>query len=138
MFYKLFRWFIANAMLPILAPVLFLCIIYWFQDGSFPIWTVFLDLVKNGFYVFSALSLIFSLLEDSPVLKVSGIGPLQGAGFMLLVVMTLYMFFLIQTKDSQYVSNHGLQFGVIWLFTAVSAFYAKYKLIKYKQTTGLL
>lgn len=137
MIQKLFRWFMANALLPILAPVLFMCIIYWFQDGSFPLLSVFLDLVKNGFYVFSALALIFSLLEDYPNLKMSGIGPLQGAGFMLLVVMTLYMFFLIQTKDSQYVSSHGLQFGAIWLLTALSAFYAKYKLIKYKIITGL-
>ena len=29
----LFRWFMANALLPILAPVVFMCIIYWFLDG---------------------------------------------------------------------------------------------------------
>lgn len=134
---KLFRWFMANVMLPIFAPAFFMCIIYWFQDGSFPLWVVFLDLVKNGFYVFSALALIFSLLEDYPNLKMSGIGPLYGAFLMLLVVMTLYMFYLIQTKDSQYVSSHGIQFGIIWGLTALSAFYAKYKLIKYKRITGL-
>lgn len=127
----------ANALLPILAPVIFMCIIYWFQDGSFPFLIVFLDLVKNGFYVFSALSLIFSLLEDYPVLKMSGIGPLYGAGLMLLVIMTLYMFLLIQTKDSQYVSSHGIQFAVIWIATALSSIYAKYKLINYKNLIGL-
>lgn len=127
----------ANALLPILAPVVFLCIIYWFQDGSFPFLTVFLDLTKNGFYVFSALALIFSLLEDYPVLKMSGMGPLYGAFLMLLVIMTLYMFLLIQTKDSQYVSNHGLQFAIIWIATALSAIYAKYKLINYKSLIGL-
>ena len=127
----------ANAMLPILAPVVFLCIIHWYQDGSFPFLTVFLDLVKNGFYVFSALALIFSLLEDYPVLKMSGIGPLYGAFLMLLVIMTLYMFLLIQTKDSQYVSSHGFQFAIIWVATALSAIFAKYKLINYKSIIGL-
>lgn len=133
---KLLRWFVANALLPILAPVLFMSIIYWFQDGSFPLSIVFLDLVKNGFYVFSALALIFSLIEDYPDLKMSGIGPLYGAFLMLLVVMTLYMFYLIQTKDSQYVSSHIPQFGIIWGLTALSAIYAKYKLIKYKRFNG--
>ena len=137
MIQKLFRWFMANALLPILAPVIFMCVIDWFKDGSFPFLTWFLDLVKNGFYVFSALALIFSLLEDYPVLKMSGIGPLFGAGLMLLTIMTLYMFLLIQTKDSQYVSGHGIQFGVIWVFSALSATYAKYKLLNYKQLNGL-
>jgi hypothetical protein len=135
---KLFRWFIANTLLPILAPVLFLCTISWFKDGSFPFVEVFLDLVKNGFYVFSALSLIFSLLEDYPNLKMSGMGPVQGAFNMLLVIMTLYVFLLIQTKDSQYVSSHALQFAVIWILTALSAFYAKFNLLKYKSNNGLL
>ena len=135
---KLFRWFIANTLLPILAPVLFLCTISWFKDGSFPFVEVFLELVKNGFYVFSALSLIFSLLEDYPNLKMSGMGPVQGAFNMLLVIMTLYVFLLIQTKDSQYVSSHALQFAVIWILTALSAFYAKFNLLKYKSNNGLL
>lgn len=134
---KLFSWFMANALLPILAPVLFMCAIDWFRDGSFPFLTLFLDLVKNGFYVFSALALIFSLLEDYPDLKMSGIGPFFGAGFMLLTIMTLYVFLLIQTKDSQYVSSHGVQFGIIWIFSALSATYAKYKLINYKRINGL-
>lgn len=135
---KLFRWFIANALLPILAPVIFVCIISWFRDGSFPFIDVFLELVKNGFYVFSALSLIFSLLEDYPNLKMSGMGPIMGAFNMLLVIMTLYVFLLIQTKDPQYVSSHAIQFGVIWLLTALSAFYAKFNLLKYKNNIGLL
>lgn len=135
---KLFRWFIANALLPILAPVLFLCTISWFKDGSFPFMVVFLELVKNGFYVFSALSLIFSLLEDYPNLKMSGMGPVQGAFNMLLIIMTLYVFLLIQTKDPQYVSSHALQFAVIWILTALSAFYAKFNLLKYKSNNGLL
>lgn len=134
---RLFRWFMANALLPILAPVIFLCIINWFQDGSFPFLAVFLNLVKNGFYVFSALALIFSLLEDYPDLKMSGIGPLYGAVLMLLVIMTLYMFLLIQTQDSQYVSSHSIQFGIIWIATALSSIYAKYKLINYKSYIGL-
>lgn len=134
---NLSRWFMANALLPILAPVIFLCIVYWFQDGSFPFLREFLNLVKNGFYVFSALALIFSLLEDYHLLKISGIGPIYGAGFMLLVIMTLYMFLLIQTKDSQYVSSHGIQFVIIWLATALSSIYAKYKIINYKKLNGL-
>ena len=135
---KLFGWFMANALLPILAPVIFMCTVYWFEDGSFPFITVFLELVRNGFYVFSALALIFSLTEDYSDLKMSGIGPFYGALLMLIVILTLYMFFLIQTEDSLYVSNHGLQFGLVWLFTALVAFYAKFKLIKYKRLSGLL
>lgn len=137
MIQKLFRWFMANALLPILAPVLFMCIIYWFQDGSFPFMDVLLKLTKNGFYVFSALALIFSLLEDYPKLRMSGIGPMQGALYMLLVIMTLYMFLLIQTKDADYISSHGIQFGATWLATVISAFYAKYQIIKYNKLIGL-
>ena len=65
-------------------------------------------------------------------------GPVQGAFNMLLVIMTLYVFLLIQTKDSQYVSSHALQFAVIWILTALSAFYAKFNLLKYKSNNGLL
>ena len=137
MIQKLFRWFMANALLPILAPVLFMCIVYWFHDGSFPFMEVLLKLIKNGFYVFSALALIFSLLEDYPKLKMSGIGPIQGAFYMLLVILTLYMFLLIQTKDSDYISSHGIQFGATWLATVISAFYAKYQILKYNNLIGL-
>lgn len=137
MFYKLIRWFVANTILPILAPVLYICVSDWFTDGLFPFCEVFFRLIKDGFYVFSALTLIFSLLEDYPDFKISGLGSLMGAILMLLVIITLYIFFLIQTKDSQYVSSHVLQFGLIWVVTALAAIYAKYKLINYKIINGL-
>lgn len=129
---KLIRWFFANTLLPIFTPVLFLCIVEWFQDNSFSFWSTFLQLIWDGFYIFSALALIFSLIEDFPSFKMVGIGTGYGAMLMLLVILTLYIFYLIHTKDSQYVQGHSLQFGVIWLFSAVSAFSAKYKIIKYK------
>ena len=133
---QLLRWFLANALLPIFAPVLFISVVSWFEDGSFPIGDVFQQLIKSGFYVFSALALVFSLLEDYPILKLSGLGPLIGAFSMLVVIATLYMFYLIQTKDASYVKDHILQFSIVWVLTALLAFYIKRKLIVYKQTNA--
>ncbi len=128
---QLFRWFLANALLPIFVPVLFLSGVEWFQNGTFPFDQIFGDLLGNGFYVFSALALIFSLLEDNPVLKMC-MGYMGGAWLMLLTILSLYMFFLIQTEDSKYVENNWFQFGIVWVLSAVSALYYKKEMIDYK------
>lgn len=129
---KLLRWFVANTVLPVFAPVLFLCLVDWFQDDTFLFGMKFLELTRNGFYVFSALALIFSLIEDFHLFKLSGVGSGYGAWLMFLIIVTLLMFYLIQTKDSLYIQNHSLQFVVVWFLSAISAISAKYKIIKYK------
>ncbi len=130
---KLCRWFVANSLLPILAPVIFLCIVEWYRNDAFPFGEIFMELLWGGFYVFSALALIFSLIEDYHIFKMAGIGSLQGAFLMLLVILTLYIFYLIHTEDALYIQNHSFQFILIWLLSAVSATSIKYKILKYKE-----
>ena len=132
MFAKLFRWFIANTVLPVFIPVFFMCVVDWFQDGSFSFGTKFIELIKNGFYIFSALTLVFSLIEDFPSFKLSDIGFVDGCILMVAMIMTLVIFYKTQTGDSLYIQNHVLQFVVIWSFSAISAIIAKYKIVKYK------
>lgn len=134
---KLFRWFIANTLLPIFTPVFFMCMVGWFQDGTFLFGVIFIELVQNGFYIFSALALIFSLIEDFPVFKLAGIGFGYGVWLMVLIIMTLSMFYQIQTKDSGYIQSHVLQFVIVWCFSAISAIAAKYRIIKYKTNNNV-
>jgi len=131
---KLITWFFANTVLPIVVPVFFWCLFEWIQDGNggFLLINKFTKLVMDGFYVFSALTLLFSLIEDSRVFKFAGIGVGYGAGIMVLVIITLWMFYQIKVKDASYIESHSIQFILVWCITVASAIYAKYRIIKYK------
>ena len=127
---RLSMWFIANALLPIVTPVLFLCFADWLISGSFPLKSVLLGLIQNGLYVFSGLTLIFSLFEDCSSFKSAGVGLGFGIFFTLCLIATLTVFYFIQEKDSLYIASHGVQFMVIWIASVVFAISAKYKIMK--------
>lgn len=134
MFRQLLFWFLANAILPIAIPVLCLCTASWLYDGSFPFWEDFMSLLEKGFYIFSALALIFSLFEENEKFKMCA-NTYEGMIIAGAILVTCVMFYLIETKDEQYIKNHITQFLIIWLASALYAGYVKYKLLKFNKTT---
>ena len=130
---QLILWFLANAILPIVVPVLCLCTASWLYDGTFPFGDDFMSLLEKGFYIFSALALIFSLFEESDKLKLCT-NTYEGMIIAAAIVVTCIMFYLIETKDEQYIKNHISQFLMIWGASAFYASYVKYKLLKFNKT----
>lgn len=128
---QLFLWFLVNALLPMIIPALFLAVVAWFGDGSFPFGEQFVILLNSGFYIFSASALVFSLYEEYGVFK-QCVGPLMQIGLVLLLIATLGMFYQIQNESADYIKGHLSQFYIIWGMTALFAGIIKYKIIKYK------
>lgn len=134
-FAKILRWFMVNAVMPMLVPVLFLAIVDWFKDGSFPFWAHLQSLLFNGFYIFSATSLMFSLLEDYREFKMC-VGPVMVAFLVVLTMMTLGMFYIIQSNDPNYLTTHSLQFIIVWAVSAAFSIHVKRRIILYKLGLG--
>lgn len=125
---KVFWWLVANAVIPVLIPVVCIWGANWMF--SFPNIT-FCDLFKNfmaqGYYIFSALTLICSLFEDYKALKYC-IDPLQFIVIGILLTLTMGMFYL-QYVNNQYLQSHYLQFMSVWVALVVYAIYLKYKIV---------
>lgn len=136
MFSKITAWFAVNALLPIIVPVLFLAIVSWFGDGTFPFVHLFIDLINSGFYIFSAATLIFSLYEEYRICE-QCIKPGMQTILVLLMIASLFMFYKIQTATDSYVKGHQLQFYIVWGFTALFAGIVKYKILRYKKQLAL-
>lgn len=136
MFKRIWYWILVNAILPIVIPALFLASINWLLDGSFPIRDLFSKLINDGFYIFSALTLMFSLYEDYDALK-ECVKPIMQTWLVLMAIATLAMFYQIQTRDNSYIDNHQFQFYLIWILTAISSIIVKYKILKRKQRLAI-
>ncbi len=123
-------WFLVNAILPMLVPAFFLAVIQWLKDGSFPFFSLIVDLIKEGFYVFSALTLIFSLYEDYGLLK-KCVSPLLQTWVVCTAIATSIMFYLMrQGTTTDYMENNLFQFFVIWIVTVTLAVIIKYRILK--------
>lgn len=131
-FKKILAWFLVNALLPIILPVLFLSVVKWFNNGTFPFIDLFFTLIGNGFYIFSAATLIFSLYEDYNICK-KCIGIIMQTCLVVMLIITLWMFYMIQQETARYVSEHQIQFYITWLMTALFAGIGKYRIVKYKK-----
>ena len=130
-------WFLVNTILPIIVPALFLAIIPWLRDGSFPFIPISVQLIKEGFYIFSALTLVFSLYEDYRILKMC-VGPLLQTFIVLMAIATLIMFYIMRQGSSEEYMSHNLpQFCVIWAVTAILAIIVKFRGLKLKHKTAL-
>lgn len=134
MFKKLVIWFIVNAFLPIFVPVVFLASNVWLNDGMFPFFKLFNSLTDSGFYIFSALTLVFSIYEEYSICK-KCIGIEMQTLLVILMFITLVMFMQIY-NGQEYVIGHKSQFYIVWLATAMSAGFAKFKILNYKQKLG--
>lgn len=134
---QIFLWFLVNALLPIAVPALFLAIVAWFIDGSFPFWLLMGQLIKEGFYIFSALTLVFSLYEEYGLFK-QCVGPMMQIWLVLMAMATLGMFYIMrQNSTSNYIDAHQFQFYLIWCATALSAVIVKFKILRLKANIGL-
>lgn len=130
---QILLWFFVNAILPIVIPALFLAAVAWIADGSFPFIDLLQQLMKEGFYVFSAMTLVFSLYEEYDILK-KCVKPLMQIWLVLVVIATLGMFYLMRRDTSaQYIETNQLQFYIIWAMTAISASIIKYKMLILKR-----
>lgn len=132
MFKNITSWFLVNAFLPIMSPVLFLAGIKWLGDGTLPVVELFFNLIDEGFYIFSAAGLVFSLYEEYDICK-RCIGPIMQTFLVLFLLITFGMFHVMQNKSEDYVSQHHIQFYVIWFLTALCACCAKYNILNYKK-----
>ena len=133
---KLLLWLIVNAILPIFVPVLFLATVVWISNGKFPCYDLFFDLINSGFYIFSALTLVFSLYEDFNICQ-RCIGLLMQTFLVVLMFLTLAMFYQMYNNSSEYISKHQFQFYTVWGVTAIFAGIVKYKILRYKKQLAL-
>lgn len=134
---KILLWLIANAVLPIVFPAFFLAIIAWIKDGSFPLIQLTVQLLQEGFYVFSALTLVFSLYEDYDLTK-RCVTPIMQSWLVLMSVLTSLMFYVMrQDPASEYLSKNLFQFCSIWVATAISAIVVKYRILKLKKNLSI-
>ncbi len=132
MFKNIVYWILANAFLPIISPVLFGAGIKWLDNRTFPFVELFFNLIDNGFYIFSAASLIFSLYEEYDICK-RCISLIMQTILVLLLLIASGMFYIIYNKNEDYVSQHHMQFYLIWFLTALCACFVKYSILKYKK-----
>lgn len=124
---KILRWLMVNAVMPMLVPVLFLAAVDWFKNGSFPFETYLHSLLYNGFYIFSATSLMFSLLEDYQEFK-KCVGPIMVTFLVILTMITLGMFYTIQNNNPDYLVTHRFQFIFVWSVSAVYSIFIKFRI----------
>lgn len=130
---RILLWLIANAVLPIVFPAFFLAIVAWIKDGSFPLIQLIIQLIQEGFYVFSALTLVFSLYEDYDLTK-RCVTPMMQSWLVFMSVLTSLMFYIMrQDPSSEYMSKNLFQFYMIWGLTTISAITVKYKILKLKK-----
>ena len=134
---KILLWLIANAVLPIVFPAFFLAIVAWIKDGSFPLVHLTVQLIQEGFYVFSALTLVFSLYEDYDLTK-RCVTPMMQSWLVFMSVLTSLMFYVMrQDPSAEYMSKNLFQFFTIWILTAISAITVKYKILKLKSNLSV-
>ena len=132
---RIFLWLFANALLPIAFPAFFLAFLAWIKDGSFPLIDLTIQLIKEGFYVFSALTLVFSLYEDYDLTK-RCITPMKQSWLGFMALLTSGMFYVMR-QNPEYLSNNLFQFYAIWVATVVSATVIKYQILKLKRRIAI-
>ena len=128
---KLFLWLLANAILPILIPVLFLCFADLLVSNIFPFWDKTIKLFDEGFYIFSAATLVFSLVEEHSACEKC----LRHHIIILLCVLLFCtgVMFCLKYYDNDYIQNHKIVFLSTWFATSLFAIIAKFEVISYKK-----
>lgn len=132
---KLSLWLFANAILPILIPVLFLCVWDLYVSNTFPFWSITMELFDEGFFIFSTSTLIFSLVEEHSVCK-ECLKPL------VIIILCILLFgtgimFVLNDSNTNYMLNHKIVFLITWLATVLFAGVAKFEVISYKKKNKL-
>lgn len=129
---KVFMWLLVNAIIPILIPVICIWGANWlFTRVTITFWNLFKNFMSQGYYIFSALTLICSLFEDYKILKYC-INPLQFIVIGILLTLTMGMFY-VHYINNLYLKNHFLQFMLVWIALVTYAIYLKYRIVLYKK-----
>lgn len=126
------RWVFANAILPILVPVLILVGGDWFFADHINVSESLTKLVYEGFYIFSAMTLVFSLFEDYAIFQ-SVVKPLAGMLLMIPMLGTCIIFYATEKYGVSYFSSHIIQFLCMWVVLAIYSTFLKYRIVNYKQ-----
>ena len=128
----LIRWGVANAILPIVVPILVLAGGDWLFADNINLSQSLKKLIYEGFYIFSAMTLVFSLFEDYSAFQHS-IKPVAGMILMLPMMATCIIFYATEKNNGvDYFSNHLMQFFCMWGILALYATFIKYKILKFK------
>lgn len=130
--YPLLRWFLANAVFPIVIPILVLVAGDWFFADKIDIPVSAQKLLYEGFYIFSAMTLLFSLFEDYKAFQDS-IKPVEAMILMIPMIGTCIIFYATERNGLTYFANHIIQFLSLWVVLALYAVFIKIKIIIYKQ-----
>ena len=82
-------WLLVNLLLPMFLPTLILYAYSLTTDGV-GFWTIFMELLNRGMYVFSSFTLCFSLFEDYSIAK-QVIKPYH---YMMMAVLLIFIIFM--------------------------------------------
>lgn len=128
---RLSWWLLASALLPLLIPVFVLMIgdelVGNAGSGVLP---VILKLIMEGFYVFSSLTLFFSLFEDYEAFVKS-----THPALMLIMTIPIFIicviFYKIDQEGITYMQQHTALFAWSWGLLIAYATFLKYKILRY-------
>lgn len=130
--WKVVVWLLVNAVIPVLVPALCIWMFDWmFDQSKISFWAQFMTFMAQGYYIFSALTLFCSLLEDYNMMKkcANPLGYMSIGSFLTITMIIFYY----QYRNEQFLQNHYLQFMIIWLATVVCAIYLKYRIVLLKK-----
>lgn len=122
-------WLLVNAILPIVLPVIIIRFGEFFSSDlvDSKLEDKFDFLIKDGFYIFSACTLVFSLVED--FFKRCSFSKLD---MVLCVVLTICfiltaIFFWQSYSDPEkvFIQEHRILFFSVWIVTALFSTFTK-------------
>jgi hypothetical protein len=136
-FKSLITWYLINLILPIIIPVFFLWTCSYPTGISNSFYKIFIELLRNGFYIFTGTLLVISIFQDTKIVKqvVEWYDYLLLFGFLFLVGI-IYMSDNPINPISNSSFNFEREFGTaknIFLFGVIFAGYVKLKVLCYQQ-----
>jgi hypothetical protein len=88
-------------------------------------------LLFEGFYIFSSMTLVFSLFEDFSIFQ-KAIKPLTGMFLMAPMFGACIIFYVSERKGWDYFEDHLSLFLIIWGLLVLYATFIKFKMIRFK------
>lgn len=125
---SLMRWMLANAVLPIILPVAFIWGMEMLFDGTSDFCATFMKLLREGFYIFSSLTLACSLLEDYSVFQKT-IKWYESTLITVLMIATGIMFYCMERYEPGYFYNNFDVFKWMWIGLALISSEVKLRMI---------
>lgn len=131
-FWPLFRWIFANAILPIVVPIIILIIGDELAvSPTHNYGDTIQKLVLEGFYILSSMTLFFSLLETYKEFKEA-----SSSNWLLIMFLPMAIICIIFYQTEQvgvsYFQTHKTIFIGSWLILIAYATFLKYKILNYR------